>query len=297
MRNTESFKWDERLSLGISPIDKDHQRLFSIIRKILVLSSEEDYEKVKHAVKEGLKFFISYTMSHFQREEDFMLSNQYPDYSQHKKMHDDLKYNTLPSLKLSLEESDYEVEEIRHFLGVCVGWLSTHIMMMDQAIVHPKQYQSFDFKFTGEQEKIEKAVKKVVFDLYQMDSELISNHYTGWDFGKVIFYEITVKSEGKKGIHLLYVLEEKLIFNLASQRMGMEIKRIDTYLITLMKEILSKMASQMAYYLNISGEFKQRTGYLVESSEVETIYRNKSLIYSSLFSTKEGKFAFSVYQR
>ena len=65
MPNTDSLHWDDRLNLGVEELDKDHQRLFSIIRKILVLSEEEEDEKVVHAAKEGIKFFTSYTLSHF----------------------------------------------------------------------------------------------------------------------------------------------------------------------------------------------------------------------------------------
>lgn len=296
MDNIKLLKWDDNLSLGVDDIDKDHKRLFSIIGKILLLSQDEDSEKVKHATREGQKFFVRYAMEHFEREEAFMRSQNYSEYETHKAMHDDLKQNILPALKLSLEESDYAIDEIRHFLGVCAGWLSTHIMMVDQAIVHPERYQAFDMDFSTSQEHITASVQKVVQNLYALPSDLISEHYTGWDFGRTLFYEIIVQEEDGKIVHLLYLLEEKLVFTLAAMRIGFEIQKVDSYLLALLKNILSNMTLQMAYYLKIKGKPKQRSGQLIDSSEVQSIFANKTLNYSSLFSTKYGKFAFSVYE-
>lgn len=297
MPNTDSLHWDDRLNLGVEELDKDHQRLFSIIRKILVLSEEKEEEKVVHAAKEGIKFFTSYTLSHFGREEKYMKDHNYSEYDLHKGMHDDLKNNVLPSLKQELEDNEYSIDSIRHFLGVCVGWLSTHIMMVDQTILHHDRYQRIDLNFSKVSDSLNEIMKKVIHNLYHINAELISSHYTGWDFGKALFYELTYTTGEKKSIHLLFTIEQKGVFTLASQRTGMEIKRVDAYLLALIKEILSNMTQQIAYYLKLSGEYKQRSGVMLESSEVESIFINKHLTYSSLFNTPVGKLAFSIYER
>lgn len=297
MNNPDIFPWDERLSLGNTAIDKDHQRLFSIIRKIILLSRENDEERVQYAAKEGLKFLISYAEKHFEKEEQFMLSVSYPEFARHKAMHDDFKTNILPALKKELDDNDYSMESIRHFLGICTGWLTTHIMMVDQTILHPDKYQRMDLQFSDLSKTLDAVMKKIIFNLYEMDSQLISNHYTGWDFGKALFYELTYVTAEKEVIHLLFTMEQKGVFALASQRAGIEINKVDTYLLTLIKEILSNITHQIAYYLNLKGGYRQRSGFMVESNEVEMIFANKHLTYSSLFNTPVGKFAFSIYER
>lgn len=297
MKNPNTFQWDNRLSLGIEALDKDHKRLFSIIRKILLLSEEEQTDKVKHAAKEGLKFLFTYTLEHFAREEGFMLRNGYGEYQLHKQLHDDMRDKVLPALQKDLEENDYHIDSIRHFLGVCVGWLSTHIMMVDQTIVHHDRYKRFDLSFNNQEDQLNAIMKKIIHNLYHMDIEVISNAYTGWDFGNALFYELTYVTEEKEVIHLLFTIEQKAVFALASERVGMQITKVNSYLLALIKEILSSIATQMAYYLDLKGNYKQRSGVMLESSEIETIFLNKKLTYSSLFSTPIGKFAFSVYQR
>lgn len=297
MKNAASFQWDDRLNLGVPAVDKDHKRLFSIIKKILTLSNEEQEERVKHAAKEGIKFFTTYAMEHFAREEALMLSLGYPEFEMHKRIHDDMRSNVLPSLQKDLEESDYSLDSIRHFLGVCVGWLTTHIMMIDQTIVHHDKYKHIELNFGNQEDTLNAVFQKIVENLYHFKPDVVSNHYTGWDFGKALFYEMTYQTEEKKVVHLLFTLEEKAIFTLASQRIGMEIKKVDAYLLALIKEILSNVTTQMAYYLKLTGTYKQRSGVMLESSEVEFIFTDKKLLYSSLFSTPVGKIAFSVYER
>ena len=83
--------WDNRYNLGVEEIDKEHQRLFAIIRKIVGLVENGEERKAQHACREGVKFFKNYTIIHFAHEENFMSSLNYGGYERHKKIHDDLK--------------------------------------------------------------------------------------------------------------------------------------------------------------------------------------------------------------
>ena len=42
--------------------------------------------------------------------------------------------NTLPTLELELEQTDYAPDAVDHFLGVCAGWLIGHTLTEDLAI-------------------------------------------------------------------------------------------------------------------------------------------------------------------
>ena len=37
----KEVKWDERFNIGVDNIDKAHQKLFSIVRKLIYLNQEE----------------------------------------------------------------------------------------------------------------------------------------------------------------------------------------------------------------------------------------------------------------
>lgn len=79
----EEIKWNDRFNLGVESIDRAHQRIFSIVGKLISLN--EDEAKQRHACQEGIKYLKSYTLKHFQEEEDYMQSIGYEGYARHKR--------------------------------------------------------------------------------------------------------------------------------------------------------------------------------------------------------------------
>lgn len=132
--NPEAIQWDEQYNIGVEVADRAHRQLFAIVGKIIELLDEEDRYKNEFACKEGLKFFKNYALQHFVQEEAYMLSIHYKDYDKHKAIHEKLKTQTLPELECDLIKTNYSFASIQRFLGVCIGWLTTHIMMEDRAI-------------------------------------------------------------------------------------------------------------------------------------------------------------------
>lgn len=126
------IKWNDRFNIGVSSIDKAHQRLFSIVRKMVDFNDDE--KDRQWVCTEGIKYFKNYALKHFADEEAYMKSIDYDGYETHKRIHDDLRDKTLPALEEDMEESGYSPESIQHFLGICIGWLTGHIMLEDHAI-------------------------------------------------------------------------------------------------------------------------------------------------------------------
>ena len=127
------IKWNDRYNLGVEEIDKAHQKLFAIVNKLI--SFTENPDKQQHACREGIKYFKSYTLRHFAEEEAYMQSIAYAKLSMHKRLHDNLRDKTLPALEDELEAQNYSVESVQHFIGIGVGWLTSHIMVEDLAII------------------------------------------------------------------------------------------------------------------------------------------------------------------
>ena len=128
----KTAEWNKQFNIGVASIDHAHQKLFSIVRKLIHLSEDED--NGQWACAEGIKYFRNYAMEHFSDEEAYMKSIGYGGYEIHKHLHDDMRYKTLPALEKDLLESNYSQESIHHFIGICLGWLTAHIMIEDRAI-------------------------------------------------------------------------------------------------------------------------------------------------------------------
>ena len=112
-------EWKKQFNIGVDSIDHAHRKLFSIVRKLIHLS--EDENNGPWACAEGIKYFKSYAIQHFTDEEAYMQSIGYHGYEIHKHLHDDMRFKTLPALEKDLLESDYSQESIHHFIGICLG--------------------------------------------------------------------------------------------------------------------------------------------------------------------------------
>ena len=129
----QQFVWQERYNLGVEIIDREHRKLFSIMNKLAAY--DENDEKSKWAYQEGIKFFKGHAMKHFAEEEVYMASIGYEGYDMHRRLHDTFRKKTLPEIEKELAMTDYSAEAVRHFLGVCAGWLIGHTLTEDRAIV------------------------------------------------------------------------------------------------------------------------------------------------------------------
>ena len=56
------IKYNERLNLGVEMLDKAHEKLFSIIRKLVALNEESTNKK--YISNEGIKYLENYTEKH-----------------------------------------------------------------------------------------------------------------------------------------------------------------------------------------------------------------------------------------
>ena len=183
-----AIKWNDRFNLGVDSIDKAHQKLFSIVHKMVNLNDDE--KNRKWICEEGIKYFKNYAIKHFSDEEAYMQSIGYSGYSTHKRIHDNMKNKTLPALEKDMAESEYSVESVQHFLGICIGWLTSHIMLEDHAITG-RINNKWIHEWTEAAEVFEETIIRVMNELFGLKTEIVSEHYAGEDFGKKICYRLT----------------------------------------------------------------------------------------------------------
>ena len=92
--------WDDQFEIGVNSIDNAHRKLFSIVRRLIHLSKDEN--NGQWACAEGIKYFKTYAIEHFMDEEAYMRSIGYEGYEIHKGLHDNMRYMTLPALEKDL---------------------------------------------------------------------------------------------------------------------------------------------------------------------------------------------------
>lgn len=125
------INWNNNLSVNIKEIDGQHKRLVDLINTL------HDAMKVGKGPDVMNKIFaelLDYTVYHFGTEEKLFQEYGYPEYSKHKKEHDDLTKQAV-ELKNKFEANKLAITmDTMDFLQ---NWLKNHIIGTD------KMYTSF----------------------------------------------------------------------------------------------------------------------------------------------------------
>lgn len=285
------IKWNDRFNIGVSSIDKAHQRLFSIVRKMVDLNDDE--KDRQWVCTEGIKYFKNYALKHFADEEAYMKSIDYDGYETHKRIHDDLRDKTLPALEEDMEESGYSPESVQHFLGICIGWLTGHIMLEDHAITG-RVANKWIYEPTEETSVLEEMITKVMSEVFCLKLQVVSEHYAGEDFGKKICYRMTYVDKESKRIQVFFVLEERLVLHTVGQLLDVQFKKMDKVVADAAKLIAQQYMKRIAMYYKSTGMYTlEKTNMLTEDQMVQD-FRIEYPKYSLLFNTGKGYMAVCI---
>lgn len=290
----EEIKWNDQFNLGVEVIDRAHQKLFSIVNKLVALG--EDPVKQPHACREGIKYIKGYTIKHFAEEEEYMRRIGYRKYEKHKQIHDHMRDVVIPELERELDESGYSEKSVQHFMGVCIGWLNAHIMVEDRAIADKGPAKWVHDTPGDEVASLAKAVGQAMHRLFHVDVEVVSSHYSGKNFypGIKICYRLSYRSK-KDSLQIFFVYEDRQIIKGLSQILGRPIEKVDRTALYAIKIICEKFVD------DIKTHFPLTDGYTLEKSDVISFaqfrrtFEMEYPIYSLLFELEnQGKFVFCV---
>jgi len=131
------IEFTDELKTGVEVFDEHHRRLVELINQVYELLREGKKEEAMRVFTEEL---IAYTEYHLTEEEKFMQEIGYPEYEQHKKVHDIFRKEIL-RLKPAVESGD--VEAFKQQLALAWGWLFNHIAKTD------KKYGEYYKKLSG----------------------------------------------------------------------------------------------------------------------------------------------------
>ena len=256
------IKWNDLFCIGVDTVDRAHEKLFTLVGNLIKLN--EDDAKLQDACREGIRYFNSYAMEHFAQEEAYMKSVGYAGYAMHKSLHDNLRDETLPTLEAELEKHNYSKDSVRHFLGICIGWLNAHIMIEDYAITGKSPSKWTHPAAESETDSLSKTFINSLETLCHAKAQAVSQHYGGEDFssGKTICYHLTYIAKDKSRLQFYLVFEESLVLHTLSAILSQDILRVDQTAVSAMK-IFSE---QFVYTLK--SHFMSDKKYLLERSDL-----------------------------
>jgi len=122
--------WSDSYKLGNEKVDSQHRKLFQLLSGLV--DSCEDGSNLEK-VKEALDFLVNYTVHHFDDEEELQLACGFPEYENHKKIHEAFKV-TVGELVSKFNESGSSEELSTAISKIVVKWLVRHIQGEDKKI-------------------------------------------------------------------------------------------------------------------------------------------------------------------
>ncbi len=119
------IEWQSRFSVDVPAIDEQHKKLVSLIN---ALHDAMLAGKGSEVQKQILADLIRYTQNHFDAEEAFMRSVQYPHFAEHRLNHEKMTREVILFRK-NVEQGNLILSmDLMDFLR---NWLQNHILSED----------------------------------------------------------------------------------------------------------------------------------------------------------------------
>ncbi|MCL2834787.1 MAG: bacteriohemerythrin [Treponema sp.] len=117
------YHWDSTLETGYEKVDNQHKQLIAALNALIEASHSG---KSDSAVMETMDFLTGYTIKHFADEEKLQVQYNYPDYLNHKRIHDNFKVTVKGFIERVKKEGPNQIimAEVTESLG---SWLINHI--------------------------------------------------------------------------------------------------------------------------------------------------------------------------
>ncbi|MCI9486011.1 MAG: response regulator [Lachnospiraceae bacterium] len=288
------LEWKEEFDIGVKIIDEEHRRLFQIINRLFALGEEE--RKSKKACQEGIKYFKEHAMQHFADEEKYMELIAYEDLEMHRRIHRGFRENTLPALEQELAREGYSSDAVNHFLGVCAGWMIGHTLTEDQAIGGKREGKWTELLPETELSDLKRVISRMLYDMFQLKAQVISDAYGGERFGKGVYYRLVYGREADdKKWEILLAFEEKLLVSTVGKIMGVHSDKLDVMLLNAVRYTASQFVWRVMCHFPSAESYELVEENLLTYDQFEDLFEDKKPQVGLLFDTSAGYFAYSIF--
>lgn len=285
--------WKDEFNIGITLIDEEHQRLFTIISRLFALEAEE--KKNKKACQEGIKYFKEHAMKHFDDEERYMELTAYEGLEIHRRLHKVFREKSLPALEKELIREDYSPSSIDHFLAVCAGWLIGHTLTEDKAITGEKTGKWVNLLPEQEVTALEQVILKLLQNMFQVKAQVISESYGGERFGKGVYYRLVYgREQDDEKWDILLAFEDKSLINTVGRLMGIRTDKLDIVLLNAVRYTASQFVSHVMSHYPTANTFSMEEEELLTYEQFRQFFEDRKLQVSLLFGTDAGYFSYCV---
>ena len=121
----KSFDWDDKYDVGVRRFNEQHMQLLKILNDVYIAMNDK---QDKYAIAQILNDLLKYAKEHLTEEEACLKANKYPDFINHKKLHENF-INKFTQFCKDFKADKFSLHfEIAVFLK---NWITNHIMAVD----------------------------------------------------------------------------------------------------------------------------------------------------------------------
>lgn len=121
------FVWNSKLILGVTAMDDEHKVLVSKINEFVTALQKQHIVPDMNGLMAAFNALAAYTVQHFEHEEAYMQSIQYPQLLAHQKIHQKL----LKQVGIYGEQIKRGTVDEQKVVAFLRNWLTSHIMGVD----------------------------------------------------------------------------------------------------------------------------------------------------------------------
>lgn len=122
-----AYQFTKDLETGNATIDSEHRQLIQAVNDLLAACSQG---KGRAELEKTTRFLSDYTAKHFAHEEMLQKQSKYPDYINHRRLHEEFK-KVVADLLRRLEQQGPTVALVGEVNTAIGGWLVKHIKQED----------------------------------------------------------------------------------------------------------------------------------------------------------------------
>ncbi|MDR1840065.1 MAG: bacteriohemerythrin [Treponema sp.] len=150
-KSSEIVVWDDKYATGVETLDNQHHQLVDLTNQLYIACLAGD-DVLNTVFKDAMSRMVEYVRFHFSAELKLLKAIDYPDYDNHKKMHNDL----IKEILLAAKDFDEGMKFVpNNFVRTLKDWVFGHIAVYD------KLYRAYVTEMLSKGELTEKELKQI----------------------------------------------------------------------------------------------------------------------------------------
>ena len=141
---------------------------------------------------------------------------------------------------------------------------------------------------------LKSALTVTLQEIFRLQTEIVSEHYSGADFGSSLIIRLTYYSTTQKEVQIFMILEEGLVLRTVSAMLDMPLTKMDSLVRDAGKELSLRIVTRLGILCCLHSQYQLESSHFMTPEQFRKIFYRETFDYSLLLNTGHGYSAFCV---